>query len=296
MFTRISKESRLVTPEESLTKIIPLNVFEGQRKLSKSLYMLYAKEMEAGRMRSVNIAFAILPDASKVLVNGQHVAYGIVEFGQPHMADIEYYQCETMDDVWILFTTFDTQKTRTQTDCMKAARGLLKDERLREIGLDVLTVCGSALAILEGGRTTNSRFQHHMGRVAKQYKPALVEKFPREVLFVNRFSERRHIMRVGVVTAVIATWRTSPNRADIFWPKISEGLGLDSPDDPCYKLRESLLGESRNLTTPNKTYYCMCVMWWNSWVTGDKRVQAKAQFIKTPPRIEGGEENVQAVA
>src|SRR5690349_8632973 len=98
---------RKVTPKEVDEDFLPYNTFPGQRDLSGLKVRRYADGMEEGSMRPVDIAIATGPNGAKFLMNGQHVCHGIKIFGKPYNAIVSYYKCETEEDLWKLFATFD---------------------------------------------------------------------------------------------------------------------------------------------------------------------------------------------
>lgn len=274
--------TRELSPAEA-ESFLTINTFPGQRRLDTQKARRYADGIIDGSMRPVHVGIAALRDSTRVLVNGQHVLTAIALSGKNQLATIETYQCETDEDAWKLFATFDVHGTRTQGHIMKAARGLFSDCRLHDVPLRVLSSCGTALMILGDG-TRDPEF--HSGAPSKSFQPDLVSRHGDEVVFVNQFDAHKHMMRIGVVAAMVATFRKEPVHAQTFWGRIAEGIGFTSQDDPAYRLRETLLeGLTDKGGSRHRAYYCLSIAWWNSWVTGSRRSIVKLAAMDRIPKV-----------
>jgi len=276
---------REVTPREAEEKFLSINNFPGQRPHKVSKSRLYADWMNDGRMRIAPIDIATGPNGVKYLMNGQHTCYAIVMHGKPFKCIVTHYHCETESDFYKLFATFDVHATRTQGQIIRGARGFLKDEALRTLPLRVLSSCGSALVII--GEKEKPFFGLH-SISDKTIKVTAIDEHPDEVAWVASFSEHDHLLKVGVVAAMIATYRKSKSAASEFWRLVGDGVGIKSKDHPCYKLRETL---TRNMAANNSrnvhfVAYSTCIAWWNAFATGKNRSSVKVASMSEPPAVE----------
>lgn len=287
MFTESRQPAfKLVTPKEA-EQFIAINNFPGQRRYDPLRGRGYADNMESGNHRRIEIAVAKVKETGiDYLMNGQHNCHAVVIHGKPHPAVISYFTCDTMEDAWRLFATFDVHAGRTEQQFMLSRRGMFSDERLHALPMRLLTACGSALYSLGAG--TDPQFSAPKSR-AKTAKADQVEQFAEDVLFVAPYSEQRHMMAVGAVTAIIATRRKNEKAAREFWDKVATGEML-SLSDPRRKLRDALL-ESRFLNEVSggsgrqRAVYCGCIAWWNSWRGGDVRRIVKVNAMLTIPKV-----------
>lgn len=265
-----------------------LNNFPGQRALNEAKAKRYSELLIQGKLRPVDIAFATCPDGNRYLMNGQHVSQGCVWANKEMNAVLSYYKCETWSDAWQLMATFDVHASRTQGQIFNAARGLFKNEGLRDVPLRVLSSCGTALACMSNGSVS---FHRHSKTADKTTKPLLVEQHATDVLWVARFADSNAMMRVGCVAAMIGTHRKNPAKADEFWSKIHDGLGFKSKTEPQKKVFDYLSRTTGNAQNNSRTHhdavYATCVAWWNAFITGEDRTIVKVGAMGELPKIKG---------
>jgi len=271
---------RNVTPEEA-RELLAINNFPGQRRLHPLKARHYADLMHSRRMRPVEFSIMTLPCGSKYLANGQHCAQAIILHGKPFPATVSHWKCETNEDAWHLFASFDVHGTRTEQHIMCAARGFF-NEGLQEMPLRTLQCCGSALHILGDG--DSPRFSGQPTH--KERKPELVIENEDAVIWVHQFSDERHLMKVPVVAAMIATWRANAEEAQSFWWALKTG---DNIRGSTRTLRDQLLknevGGSATGGGPDraKAIYSVCVAFWNTFMRGEERRSVKLATMKEVP-------------
>lgn len=273
-------QCRHITPEEA-KRLLAINTFPGQRALNERKARGYSDMMRRGEMRPFDVAVMTLPDGKKHLANGQHCLNAVLINDAPFLATIAYYKCETLDDAWRLFATFDVHASRTEGHVMKAARGMFKSQALSEIALRTLQACGSALLILGDGK--NPKFSG--GSPSKTIKPTLVQNNEEQVLWIDLFSECRFLIKVPVVAAMIATYRANPDAAYEFWEKIKTG---DNISGPLRIFRDFLIAGKLSSDTggghnKSRVVYAICISWWNSWMKGEERRGVKVGAMASLP-------------
>lgn len=277
-----------ITPKDA-EAFLAINNFPGQRVYNAIKGRSYADKMASGEQRRIEIAVAKVKENGRdYLMNGQHNCNAILIRGKPYPGVVSYYMCDTMEDAWRLFATFDVHATRTESQFMASRRGLFTDERLRNVQLRTLQCCGTALYSLGSGTEPTFNLQACQ---RKTDKPDAVAKFAEDVLFVSKFSEYRDMLIVvPVVTAMIATYRKNPAAANDFWSFVASGEMLAS-QDPRKKLREILLRPGRISSLRgrdrNKALYSLCVSWWNAWRDGKMRKTVKLAAMTSVPKVSG---------
>jgi len=280
---------KLVTPKEA-EGFLAINNFPGQRPYNPFKGRLYADNMDAGTHRRIDIAVAKVKSTGiDYLMNGQHNCNAIIIYKKPYPASVSYYLCDTMEDAWRLFATFDVHASRTEQQFMHSRRELFTDVRLHTVPLRVLQACGTALMVLGEGAGAEPTFHAPQSR-AKTMKADYVDKYPDDVLFVNQYKDYNHMMVIGCVTAIIATSRKNKQAAELFWSRVATGEMLTRGDPRC-KLRDALLdtrflGEIKGGTSRQKAIYQLCIIWWNSWRSSDGRKIAKLSGMNTVPRVQ----------
>ena len=284
MFKQITAaQTRKITPEEA-KKLIALNNFPGQRPMRPIKARLYADMMMDGRMRPVSVAVMTMADGQKYLANGQHCLQAILINNKPFIAIVEHYKCETNDDAWHLFASFDVHATRTEGHIMKAARGLFNNSDLRELPLRLLSNCGSALFML--GEGTAPKFNGQPSN--KAAKADLVQRHYNDVLWVGEYAAHDHLMKVAIVAAMLATYRSNKGAAREFWSLVAEG----GTPGITHRFRDRLLKNDigRNNCggghNRSKLIYIESIAYWNSWMKGEDRKAVKIAAMRDVPKVE----------
>lgn len=285
---------RDITPKEA-EAFLKLNDFPGQRPLNQLKARQYCDFMENGTMRPVDVAVMTMPNGIKHLANGQHVLTGIIKYGNPFPARIDYYKCETETDAWHLFSTFDTHASRTDRHIAKAARGLLENEAMRTIPLRVLSSCAAALFYVNSGKDGRPDFTARPN--SKTEKVDGLNANDTEVLeaaFIigPESNGNNPLTRVGVVAAIIMSAKANAKSAHKFWEAVRTGENL-TRSHPAYKLREWLREPvSRHMSNDgargnHMIQYIVCISWWNSFVTNQPRTSVKVSAMKEIPAVIG---------
>lgn len=262
-----------------------------QRIIHPGYVKLYAEQMREERFRVAEIAVAKSLDRGKTyLANGQHTLKACKLADCTITAAFATYTCNTDEDLYRLFSTFDVHRARSDAHVMKAARPLLGDERLKEVSLALLSRCASALSKLRKDDTPLFALRF----LEKGKKPELVQKCVDEVMIVADYgNDYKHINRVGITMAMIETFRINPKAAREWWDYVVYGEGGKLPkQDPKRRLRDALfdqlmIAKHRIGSRTNADYYKLCILWWNSWRTNRPRKTAKLGSIKKTPRVEG---------
>jgi len=267
--------------------LIRLNTFQGQRPMSPRVINTYANLMLTDRFRVAEIAVAVMPDGTQYLMNGQHTCQSGIMAKKTFKASYQEYSCETDQDLWMLFGSFDVHRARSESNIMKAARGLFENEELNAVPLRVLQVSASALLYLGSGMTPNFATR----ALTKVDKASLVDKHKEDVLITHEYcSHFGKSMQVGVVIALMATFRKNPGKARVFWDRVILGDKLER-GTPQYALNHFLYALAGKVPNGGMsghiTRYKTCVAWWNSFIDGTNRSVVKIKAMKTLPEVYG---------
>jgi len=274
-----------VTPHKA-EAFLHLNTFAGQRPLDGQVVTRYANYMKECKFRVAEIALAMAPDGVQYLFNGQHVCNAGILSGCTFKASYQEYVAPTNTDLWRLFGTFDTHRGRSETNIIKAARGLFVHQELSVIPLAVLKLTGAALLYL--GEGTSPRFG--INPLSKSDKPELVDAHTEETLLVHSYvMQSAFPLRVAVVVALLATFRANAAKAQEFWDRVTIGDNLKR-GTPQYNLHKYLIqptDHNRGGLKTHTRYYKTCVAWWNSFVDGTNRRVVNVQAMKSLPEVKG---------
>lgn len=277
-----------ITPAMALELLEKYNVYGGQRNIKLQWLAYLKQQLVDGLFIKGWIVFADLPDGTRVLVNGQHQLTACVQTGIPFHADMDYYDADTPDDVWLLYSKIDAARPRSEQDVMKAAKQVFKSEALRNIDNTTLSNCGTALKFLADGVEPN----FHVKRYGKEEKVLLVQEYEDDVLFVKSMLVDSQCKRTtpAITAAMIACRRVSA-KASYFWVRVLGGHDLEK-NSPEWRLHKEM---QQGMSIPQKMIgslrharqWNLAIAWWNSFITGTDRQYVRLDSLKSPIAIIG---------
>ena len=231
------------------------NTYEAQRPIKPVRLRELRAKRDDGRLIKGEVAFAILPYESgrQVIVNGQHFCtiVGEIDDGRTFPTVIDYYTCQSEEDLQVLFDQFDDPKrTRTLTDIARTVAVRFRMEGFRP---DVITNFINAVAWMNKvdppksddgsdeamtavefrtvGRAGRSQIVKAADADACKFIHGLITAVPRE--------SSRHLVPYAVMAAIIKSFRKDPSDASDFWTSVRDGTGLAN-NNPQYVYREFL--------------------------------------------------------
>jgi len=285
MYRLISARQIDVTPHKA-ESLLKFNTFVGQRAMSPRTITTYADLMKAGRFRVAEIGMAVLPDGTMYLVNGQQTCHAGVLSQETFKASYQEYACDTDQDLWMLYGSFDVHRARSEGNIIKSAQNLYKHEELHSVPIKVLQL--SAASLLYLGKGTSPNFATRPA--TKTDKALLPDENKDDVLLLNDYcSLWGRVLKVGVAVALLATFRKNPNKAVAFWDRVLVGDKLER-GTPQYQLHKFLTLDNGATTTGYAGHvlrYAKCIAWWNSFVEGKPRHAVTVQAMKSLPEVKG---------
>jgi hypothetical protein len=255
------------------------------RPLSERRIDVYIKLLEEGQFRPVTWASAACQETGETYrVNGKHTSemlsrlHSIPEF----YVVLERYTCATLDDVAMLYATFDSKmQSRSAKDIYLSFAGVIP--RLRDLPQNIinLSVCGMALETFGPEMYANTqpaeRAELLMDNVPfVMWLRDLLEggSTSSEIVRANH-TRCPHLRRQTVVAAMFACRKRSVEKATEFWTEVRDETG-GKPTDPSRKLARFLTTMSiskkdsggKVQMTP-KAVYAKCLHAWNAWRRGE---------------------------
>ncbi len=250
----------------------------GDRPLSERRLQVYEKIVRDGGFRPCSWAAATCAQTGgQYRVNGKHTATLFSDLDPlPELyAVVEYYECETLEEVAELYSTYDSKiVSRTVSDINRSfARCVpqLADVDQRTINLTV-----SAVAYAE-----------HLDRY-KALQPAeraegLLENYDfclwaYELMGAGN-NKYAYLKRLAVFAAMLGSYRKSKTMASKFWAEVRDETG-PTPQDPSRKISRFLMlnttakGGNRVLAAgrvrvSDREFYVKCIHAWNAWRKGE---------------------------
>jgi len=286
MYRNTMHRALVFSPRKS-EEMLKFNTFAGQRNKRPPTVSTYAELITAERFGVATVAIAIMPDGTRMLVDGQHTLSSSVMSQKSIKVSYQEYTCENEEDLWRLYAIFNTELSRTEADIMRSLHGLFKNPELNHVPTQILQLCSSALLYLRDGTTPLFSVKPQ----TKTIKPALVDTHPDEVFLIKRYADLAGTRpKVAVVVAILATHRKNPAKAQEFWDRVIGGDKLErgTPQYNLHKFLTSPVAVSSNCGQTGHTIrYKTCIAWWNSFIEGTPRTVVKLQAMKSLPEVKG---------
>ena len=269
-------------------RLLNYNHFDGQRVLRPKLINHYANKMREGLFRTCEIAIAKLNYANGqgeyVLPNGQHQLNAIIQANVCLMAKIETYECDTPDDLSLLYMQFDTSGSRSLSDLV----------RMEVVALEVDWPFRIAKLVV-----SSAAIKENMVQSTKEEKAALLKDYLKTGAFINHIlnetvpkdvikaKHTAHLTRSPVGYSMLVTWDKHQGDSQTFWLNVRDGKGLKR-SMPEYKLRDFLKtvnfdkgrGASNLKTVGHHEMASKCITAWNAFRKGGP---TKLQYFPAKP-------------
>lgn len=257
---------------------INLPVFPGEREVEDAhVQKLYdAMKQRTFNWDPITLAHCLF-EGKNWKINAQHTCWARAfldgDIDSPDVTELSY-SAETEDQMRQLYSTFDAGKDRSANH--------------RTVVLLVNTAPATGLANRIVGRmSTALKFwlypkKEEFNRLGPQELSNLIkDKYVALFQQVGKFwqgnQDAPDIGRMPVLAAMFDNFAKVPTLAPSFWKPVCDGIGLDSKDDPRWRLRK-YLGETtlhrtsentdKNATDP-ETMYKTCISAWNKWRLGE---------------------------
>lgn len=272
MSTEFRSNLQTISPRKA-EKLLVHNTYGGQRRQSDQHIDLLAEKIKDGRFHTGLIATVEL-DGETYLVNGQHQLKACIKSGVSFRATVHEYVLNgrsTMSDVAAIYAQYDVDKKRIRSDIAHAKAAALgwgdwplALKRNLAAALDSLRdideFCASAMVSTTLDETGDA-FKSNQ-KVCEWVAS----------VFSGNPKCRKHLNRVAVIAAMIATYRICQSDAEAFWSQVRDGDEL-SKRSPAYVLREFLMsatlrGGVKNPQQKSITgwhpMYAKCIHAWNA--------------------------------
>lgn len=260
-FKLIKKESVILTPTLA-KKLLEINTLPGQRSISTEHLRQIRTEIKDGKFleSTIHIAKVVNPPC-EVLINGQHRCTICVIDNVAMRVDIHRYEVPDMFHASELYATFDQPwASRSQ----RAINKVVASAHNYDWKPEVLNLVSNGGAIYKYGFSAAHK-------LTRSQRALLIPEFAEEGLFIDRLfhGSYKHLNRVPVGAAIIATYNKRKHTAIAFWESMVEGESLKKTD-PRLKLRNYLLSISMKTNgrraTGSEEIYAKCIIAWNAYV------------------------------
>lgn len=260
-----------------------------ERPLRESRLQVYERMVRAETFRPITWSSAFCAENGETYrVNGQHTARlfrSLVSEFADQVVTIERYDCDTLDDVGRLWSTFDSAESARRASEINAAFASTVDE-LKLVPRRVIDNCVMGMA----GYKTAGVFQGPGYGTPPERAEALLEHTD-FVMWVNLLltgkdigSKSQHLQRGGVVASMFGSWLKAKKPATEFWTAVRDETGA-KPTCADRQLARWLLttivrpstagSVPRKKMADAREMFARCTYMWNAWRNGAEVKQIK---------------------
>jgi hypothetical protein len=255
------------------------------RPLSERRLMVYERMLKDGAFRPVTWATTTCKETGGFYrVNGKHTS--LLLAGLPDIPEfyvtIEEYECDTLEDVAKLYSTFDSrQQLRSANDIYHSFAGTVPELAVLPRHTITLAVAGIDIYKSDGVSGRSS------GASAAERAERLLD-YPEYVVWLNSvllgdqtipIGERhssKHMYRASIAGAMLGSYLKAQADADKFWKAVRNETG-NTPNVPDRKLARLLLtvgvhmgtGTRRVKVVGQRELYVKAIHAWNAWRRGE---------------------------
>lgn len=263
------------------------------RNLNPRRLEAYRKMLAQGMFRPLQWATAYCNETQgNYRVNGKHTSTLCAEYEvlpQELFVTVEHYHCEKLDDVAVLYGTFDSRtQVRTANDIVRAFAAV--DPELSLMPSKIVNLCVSAISYSRYGDKFHSKSAAERAECLLEDECKAFVGWVHDVLASNS-DTTRHLWRSPVVAAMHATWNKSRRASHEFWLAVRDGTGT-TPKVPDRVLNRFLLthvvnnglqrtSRKSSVLCPPREMYVKCIHAWNAWrrgTTTDLKYHAQAKI------------------
>lgn len=293
---KLASDRKVPFSYELACKHLELAEFIGERPLDNehvSFLLAQAKEGTFHPEWVTWIAASCAEDGKDYRINGQHTGWMRLGMGEkwPEAGDIRYqkYECKTLDDVRILYSSTDRGKARSRSQVLNSY--LHGTEDFAGLSQSILKMVSSGMSFWLW-ESFHDRKRHTADAVA-----ALMRTEHLNIcLFVGQLvtkmwavKDGRMATRSPVIASMFSMASKATKSAEEFWMSVRDGVGFSSKNDPRLKLRTTLMQARLNtkspgvrVMSPEEMYRC-CIHAWNAWRKGEELQNLRAPTSSRRP-------------
>ncbi len=257
-------------------EFVTMEMAPRDRPLSERRLQVYQQILNKGEFRPVTWASAnCLETGATYRVNGKHTSI-LLSKAEPLpelYVTVEKYECDTLEDVARLYSTFDSKmQSRTANDIYRSFASCIPE--LVEVPAKVinLTICGVAYFTYQDAYGAKQTAQERAENIFEHSDFAMW--VPRVI--PSTAEKNRHLYRLAVFAAMFATYTKSKSAASDFWKAVCEESGSQA-NLPDRKLARYLLthfsskggnqvnSKAGRYRVADREIYVKCLHAWNAW-------------------------------
>lgn len=217
MTGRVISMVRAIGPRDA-RRLRELYNFERQRTLSDpNIDRLVSEMLKNTFIIGLQIYFAVFPDGSAAILNGNHTLEAIIKSGVTIDLTLTFFPCDT-DAAGRVYAVFDSQKVRTWRDALRAT-GTAPEVRKPDQALPALSIIKHGFRSPQGASSKLETID-----LLNEYGDA-VDRFW-DAIDGAATKNRDLVRRAGVMSIALVTFKAQPSLAHEFWHTMAHDNGL----------------------------------------------------------------------
>jgi hypothetical protein len=221
---RMNSILTLITPEKA--QALLATAYQGQRPLRPHQVRFLRHLLRTGHWRQGAEIHCARLGRERFLVNGQHTFTALVQEGLAAWLTLVEIDVPTLAAIGRLYESFDRNLTRSLDDIYQSDPEM---RRYAWTGLQLKAMSG-AVAVLATGFAKDARFADVLltlrdpfvrAELIRDWRPEATQAFA-----TMQGQLRRQMLRSGVLSVLLATYRYTPTQAAQFWPAVCHDSGL----------------------------------------------------------------------
>jgi hypothetical protein len=234
--------------------------FERQRAISQLNVARLALEMRRGWfIKGTAVTFAVFPDGSMVIVNGNHTLDSVIESGVAIPLTFIYIKVQNMDAAARIYACMDLQKTRTWANATQAMGTEIPMANY------VVPAIGIIMAGFKSDPTNTEAASSRNARLARleEYRDAAT--ILAGAYFQKPTENQQLLRRAAFVAVALETARYQPSSAELFWGGAAEDDGLSLGDPRKALLKYAKLNKANGGSARRAADCKAAALAWNAW-------------------------------
>ena len=221
---RMNSTLVLITPDKA--QALLETCYQGQRPLRQHHVRFLRHLMRTGHWRQGAEIHCARVEGERFLVNGQHTLTALVQEGLASWLTVVEIDVPTLAGIGRLYEAFDRNMTRSLDDIYQS------DPEIGRYGWTAkqLKAMSGAVALLATGFAQDAPFADIVLTLRDPFVRAeLLRDWSGEATQAFGAMQgqlRRYLLRSGVLSVLLATYRYVPQQAVQFWPAVCQDSGL----------------------------------------------------------------------
>ena len=280
---RMNSTLTLITPDKA--QALLETCYQGQRPLRQHHVRFLRHLMRTGHWRQGAEIHCARVEGERFLVNGQHTLTALVQEGLAAWLTVVEIDVPTLAGIGRLYEAFDRNMTRSLDDIYQS------DPEIGRYGWTAkqLKAMSGAVALLATGFAQDAPFADIVLTLRDPFVRAeLLRDWSREATEAFGAMQgqlRRYLLRSGVLSVLLATYRYVPQQAGQFWPAVCQDSGLTAGMPARALVHFLLTTPSRVLGAP--AYARHVASAWNAFYEGHPLRTLVPRAGANPIRIAG---------